>query len=275
MESQVKYKLTTMRRLKAHSLLAAVVLALGSAAVSIPRLRAQDQEHPGSYSQRDIAAGAQLYTGQCASCHGTNGDTVGGVDLRRGRFRNVNSDDDLKRVVKTGVPGTAMPASNFSDAELNAIVAYIRAGFELKGSAVMIGDRARGRTLFEGKGQCGTCHRVGAQGPYLAPDLTDVGASRLPVSLQMSIVDPSATMQPINRPVRIVMKDGRTLRGRRLNEDTYSVQIIDDKERLVSLMKSDMKEYEVITTSPMPSYRGKLSNEEIADLVAYLLSLRG
>jgi hypothetical protein len=82
-------------------------------------------------------------------------------------------------------------------------------------------------------------------------------------------------MQPINRPVRIVMKDGRTLRGRRLNEDTYSVQIIDDKERLVSLMKSDMKEYEVITTSPMPSYRGKLSNEEIADLVAYLLSLRG
>ena len=271
----MKYKLTTMRRLRHYSTFAPVVFVIGLAAASAPGLGAQDQEHPGAYSQRDIAAGAQLYTGQCASCHGTNGNTVGGVDLRRGRFPNVNSDEDLKRVVRTGVPGTAMPASNFKDPELNAIVAYIRAGFELNGSAVMIGDRARGRTLFEGKGQCDTCHRVGARGPYLAPDLTDVGANRLPVSLQMSIVDPSGTMQPINRPVRIVMKDGRTLRGRRLNEDTYSVQIVDDKERLLSLTKSEMKEYEVITASPMPSYKGKLSNEEVADLVAYLLSLRG
>lgn len=274
MESQVKYKLTTMRGLTRYSTLAPLVVALGLAATGTA-VGAQDQEHPGSYSQRDIAAGAQLYTSQCASCHGTNGDTVGGVDLRRGRFRTVSSDEDLKRVVRTGVPGTAMPASNFKDPELNAIVAYIRAGFELNGSAVMIGDRARGRTLFEGKGQCDTCHRVGARGPYLAPDLTDVGANRLPVSLQMSMLDPTGTMQPINRPVRIVMKDGRSLRGRRLNEDTYSVQIIDDKERLLSLTKSDMKEYEIITQSPMPSYKGKLSTDEIADLVAYLLSLRG
>jgi mono/diheme cytochrome c family protein len=82
-------------------------------------------------------------------------------------------------------------------------------------------------------------------------------------------------MWPINRPVRAVTRDGRTIRGRRLNEDTYTVQIIDEQERLVSLVKADLREYELGKTSPMPSVAKTFSGDEIADLVAYLLSLRG
>ena len=82
-------------------------------------------------------------------------------------------------------------------------------------------------------------------------------------------------MLPINRPVRIVTRDGRTIRGRRVNEDTASVQLIDQDERLVSLPKSDIRELVVATTSYMPSLAGKLSDDEVADLLAYLLSLRG
>ena len=83
-------------------------------------------------------------------------------------------------------------------------------------------------------------------------------------------------MLPINRPVRVVTRDGRTIRGRRLNEDTYSVQILEaEEERLVSLVKADMREYELGRTSPMPSIAKTFSPDEIADLVAYLLSLRG
>jgi mono/diheme cytochrome c family protein len=82
-------------------------------------------------------------------------------------------------------------------------------------------------------------------------------------------------MLPINRPVRAVTRDGRTIRGRRLNEDTYSVQLIDDQERLVSLMKTDLREYEVGTTSPMPSFAKTFNGDELANLVAYLLSLKG
>ena len=82
-------------------------------------------------------------------------------------------------------------------------------------------------------------------------------------------------MWPINRPVRVVTRDGRTIRGRRLNEDTYTVQIIDEQERLVSLVKADLREYELGKTSPMPSVAKTFSGDEIADLVAYLLSLRG
>jgi hypothetical protein len=82
-------------------------------------------------------------------------------------------------------------------------------------------------------------------------------------------------MMPINRPVRIVTRDGRTIRGRRLNEDTYTVQLIDDQERLVSLVKADLREYTILTVSPMPSYKDKLTPDELADVVAYLLSLKG
>ena len=82
-------------------------------------------------------------------------------------------------------------------------------------------------------------------------------------------------LMPINRPVRVVTKDGTIINGRRLNEDTYGLQIIDDHERLHSLVKADLREYTISRTSPMPSYKGTLSSEEIADMLAYLLSLKG
>ena len=82
-------------------------------------------------------------------------------------------------------------------------------------------------------------------------------------------------MMPINRPVRAVTKDGKVINGRRLNEDTYSVQLIDDQEHLLSLTKADLREYTIVTTSPMPSFKDTLSAEELADVVSYLLSLKG
>ena len=90
-----------------------------------------------------------------------------------------------------------------------------------------------------------------------------------------SLTDPVSQMMPINRPVRAVTRDGTVINGRRLNEDTYTVQLIDDQERLVSLTKADLRELTVLTSSPMPSYRSRLADEEIADVVAYLLTLKG
>jgi cytochrome c1 len=88
-------------------------------------------------------------------------------------------------------------------------------------------------------------------------------------------MNPTSRMMPINRPVRIVTKEGKTINGRRLNEDTFTVQIIDDQERMLSLAKSDFREYTILKTSPMPSYTDKLSAQEMADVVAYLVTLKG
>jgi len=233
------------------------------------------QAHPGEYAPADIAYGSRLYDAQCTTCHGANGDGVGGVDLRSGKFRNAVTDQDLTRVITTGIQGTGMQAFKFDPSETTGIVAYIRNMNSFDRGSVKAGDAGRGRGVVEGKGGCVRCHRVGAEGSRVAPDLSDIGAARSPGSLLRSLTDPTSQMMPINRPVHVITAAGRRSPCRRLNEDTYSVQLIDDQERLVSLVKSDLREYTIVTTSPMPSYKDRLTPDEMSDVVAYLLSLKG
>jgi putative heme-binding domain-containing protein len=245
----------------------------GLIASGLPILAAQNPA--GDYTQADMAYGARLYAAQCATCHGPNGDMVGGVDLKSGKFRNATTDQDLTRVIANGFPGTGMPAFKFDPAEFAGIIAYLRNMNTFDAVSVKPGDAERGRVLFEGRGTCTRCHRVGAKGARVAPDLSDIGAIRNAGSLHRSLVDPTSQMMPINRPVRAVTRDGKVINGRRLNEDTYTVQIFDDQERLLSLNKADLREFTILTTSPMPSYKDQLSADDLADLVAYLLSLKG
>jgi putative heme-binding domain-containing protein len=248
----------------------ALLLALAFAAPASAQLLNQD--HPGQYSQEDIGAGSRVYGAQCNQCHGRDGDQISGIDLRRGLFRRSATDEDLARVITNGT-SAGMPPFKLTASELTGIVAFIRAGFDTTAS-VRVGEPSRGRVIFEGKGACGTCHRVAGRGPRAAPDLSDIGISRAPAALERSLRDPSSAMLPINRPVRIVTKDGRTIRGRRLNEDTYTVQILDEEERLLSIAKRDVRTMNVDTKSTMPAYADRLTKDEIADVVAYLLTLR-
>ena len=135
-------------------------------------------------------------------------------------------------------------------------------------------DAERGRAIAEGKGACQSCHRVKTTGSRAAPDLTTIGALLTADALRKAIVDPNAALRPAVRSVRAVTRDGTVIVGRRLNEDTYTVQLIDEKEQLRSLLKSDLREFAVLGTARMPSYQDKLTAAEIEDLVAYLLSLK-
>jgi putative heme-binding domain-containing protein len=138
----------------------------------------------------------------------------------------------------------------------------------------MAQDVERGRALFEGKGACQSCHRVRMTGSRAAPDLTNIGALLTADALRKALVDPTGAMRPAVRSVRAVTRDGTVIVGRRLNEDNYTVQLIDEKEQLRSLSKSDLREFAVLATPRMPSYQDKLTAPEIADLVGYLLSLK-
>ena len=234
-----------------------------------------EQEHAGSYAQADIQVGLRLYSATCTTCHGPNGDLVPGIDLRAGEFERAPSDPQLMELIKNGIPGTAMPPGQYSDAELTGLVAYLRTMGDLDLTDAALGNVARGQALYNGKGDCASCHRIGQSGSRLGPDLSDVGANRTAALLENALVDPTGSMVPINRPVRVVTQAGALYEGRRVNEDTYTVQLIDQNERLRSLEKSSLREFTVMDESPMPAYGTMFNSQELSDVVAYLLSLRG
>jgi len=255
-------------RLHRSSLYLAVLTAVG---VPAPLSAQSDGDH--TYTSEAIEIGSRLYVAECAICHGPNGDEVDGINLRTGAFRNVRSDDDIRTIVTEGLGGRRMPAFDLRQDELDGIVAYIRAGFDPSGVAIRVGDPQRGADLFYGAGDCASCHRVAGEGPRTAPDLSEIGAIRTPAALQRALLDPAAALLPINRPVRLVTVSGEEVRGRRLNEDTYTVQMIDSDGRLRSFLKADLTEFDV--SSAPTKQPTTLSNDQVADLVGYLLSLTG
>jgi putative heme-binding domain-containing protein len=246
--------------------------------LAFARLPAQTAvpDHSGQYAAADVAAGARVYNAMCAGCHGASGAGVGSVDLRRGPLPHGATDAALSAIITSGVPQSGMPAFRLSPDELRGVVAFIRSGFDpTAATAAPPGNAARGRVLVEGRGDCLRCHRIGARGEFSGPDLTEIGTARTPEGLQRSLLDPTPSMHPINRPVRAVTRGGGIVTGRRVNEDTYTVQLITAEGRLVSLVKTELREWSVGTSSAMPSYRSTLLPGEIADVVAYLASLKG
>jgi putative heme-binding domain-containing protein len=262
-----------VRQLSAALSLTCVVLC-SSAAAQTPNPTLEG--HPGDYSRADIEYGARLYAQHCANCHGTTGDGVANVDLRSGKFRTASTDLQLRAVISAGFPNAGMPSFRSLDAaELTGLIAYIRNINTFDSGSMKPGNAASGQAIFEGKGACLSCHRVNHRGSRKAPDLSDIGLVRSAGSLERSLRDPSSQMFPINRPVRAVTRDGKVINGRRLNEDTYTVQLSDEEGRLHSLVKSELREYTISTKSTMPSYEKELTPAEIADVVSYLLSLKG
>lgn len=222
----------------------------------------------------DIVEGERLFQATCAVCHGAEGNAVPGIDFAKGRWKRLSKEEDIGQVLAKGIPGTAMPPFDLRPRQVSWLIAYLRS---LRVSAVSAaaGDAEGGRTLFEGKGACTQCHRIGQNGSRVGPDLSEIGRIRPAPALEQSILEPDAVILPEHLYIRAVTRDGVTITGRRLNEDPSTVQIIDTHERLIGLVKADLQEYKILPASAMPSYRGKLSNSEVADIVKYLSTRKG
>jgi len=234
------------------------------------------QQH--NYTPGDIEEGGRLYRINCIGCHGPEGNLVGGIDLGRNRFRRVSSDDEIVDVIMNGVPGTGMPPNAMLRLRAYNVVAYLRsmnATSGVKSVAAASGDARRGKALFQGKGACSTCHRAFGEGSRSGPDLTEAGLMLRAIEIETSILDPNAGVSTISPPFRVVKKDGTVISGLLLNQDMYSVQLLDASGALASLQKSDLRETGFLKSSPMPSYKDKFTPQELADLIAYVGSLRG
>ena len=246
------------------------VSTLGQVAAAIAALSAQH-----NFTPAEVENGGRLYQSTCAGCHGTAGDQVAGTALRSGKFRRANTDDEVVRIIRSGIPGTGMAGQAVSETEAAMIVAWLRGGAAGAAAPRLAGDSARGRVLFEGKGRCTSCHGPGGVGSRRAPGLTDIGVIRRPLQLEQALLDPAAEIHTDFRAMTATMTDGTTVTGRLLNQNSYSIQILDANDRLRSLDKAQLRSHSILTTSPMPSYRQSLSAQEVADVIAFLGTMKG
>jgi mono/diheme cytochrome c family protein len=186
-----------------------------------------------SFTAIDVEDGGRLYRANCTICHGAEGNGVPGIDLAHNKFRRAKDDDDIAAIIRAGIPGTAMPPNNFSDFQALTIVAYLRSIAAATASTTSGGDPARGKAIYEGKGNCGSCHRIRGAGSRTGPDLSEIGNLRLAGELERAIIIPDADVPTQHRHFRGVTKEGAPITGTLLNEDKYSVQILDSKDRLI------------------------------------------
>jgi putative heme-binding domain-containing protein len=135
------------------------------------------------------------------------------------------------------------------------------------------GDAARGKTLVDSSG-CFDCHRIGDRGSRLGPNLSEIGGVRTPDRLRHALIAPDEEVIPENRFVRVVTKDGASVTGRLLGHDAISVQLIDPREQLKTYLKANLREFTIVDKGLMPSTQGKLTDQQVTDIVSYLSSLK-
>jgi putative heme-binding domain-containing protein len=265
----------------------AALLTLLAATATV---RAQEK-NPYAGDAKVAKLGEYQFRSNCAFCHGLGARGGGrGPDLTRANKRHGTSDTEIFHNIHDGIPGTAMPAATnggigvgMSDEEIWQVITYIRS-VEKKVSAAETGDAAHGKELFYGAAACGTCHMVNGKGGRLGPDLSSVGSSRSFEALVESMRNPSKRLaEGISEPLKdfsqeyetatVVTVDGTKLQGVVLNEDSFTLQMLDTREQLHSFEKSKLRSYEKTRESLMPAYDSKtLPDKDLKDLIAFLLA---
>jgi cytochrome c oxidase cbb3-type subunit III len=254
-------------------------------------LRAQDK-NPFAGDAKAAKLGESQFRANCAFCHGLGARGGGrGPDLTRAQKRHGNADADLFRTINEGVPGTAMPPNGatqqgvgMTEEEIWQVISYIRS-VQAKVPAQIMGNAMHGKELFYGNAACSTCHMIQGKGGRLGPDLSTTGSARSTDYLVESVRSPSRRLaQGISEAMKefsqeyetvtVVTADGTKLMGVVLNEDNFTLQMMDTREQLHLLQKDRLRAYEKTRGSLMPPYdQGMLSDKDLQDLIAYLLAV--
>jgi len=249
-------------------------------------------QNPLAGDPKAAKAGEYEFRINCALCHGLGARGGGrGPDLTRAQKKHAHSDADMFQIISNGIPGTAMPANGtngqgvgMTDEEIWQIIAYIR-NQEVKAPANPRGNAAHGKDLFYGDANCSLCHMVGGKGGRLGPDLSGVGGSRTREAIIDSVRNPSrrlawglteATKEfpQEYESVTVVTADGQEIKGVALNEDSFSVQLMDANETIHLLDKDKLRSFHKSRESAMPKYETDvLSDKDLEDIVAFLVSV--
>ena len=269
-------------RSRSSARIAAIVAVLSSMVAAPPAATAQDPPSPAARPAKNpldgnaqaISNGKAMFRTRCAGCHGPDARGFLGPDLT-GYWAAGGTDDRMFEIVRRGVPGTEMPPSDplrVLDKDIWQTLAYVRT---LSGipAAAPTGDAANGERIF--RVNCSSCHMVNGRGGQLGPDLSRIGSGRPRAGLAGKLRGAAGLMRPGYEPVTIVTRDGERIRGIKKNEDEFSLQIMDTRERLQGYLKANLAEVTIDKQSLMPVYGpDRLNDRDLDDLLRYLTGLR-
>jgi cytochrome c oxidase cbb3-type subunit 3 len=254
-------------------------------------VRAQGK-NPFAGDAKAAKLGEFQFRANCAFCHGLGARGGGrGPDLTRAQKRHGNSDADIFRTINEGVPGTAMPPNGatqqgvgMTEEEIWQVISYIRS-VQVKAPAQPVGNAAHGKELFYGTAGCSMCHMVQGKGGRFGPDLSTTGSARSTDYIVESVRAPSRRLaQGISEAMKefsqeyetvtVVTSDGTKYMGVVLNEDHFTLQMMDTRENLRLFEKDKLRSYEKSRESLMTAYDQKmLSDKELQDIIAYLMEV--
>ncbi len=237
--------------------------------------QAQPAVNPHAGNGEAIRNGMGMYRARCADCHGMDARGVRGPDITQ-VWASGRTDEGLFRTLRDGVSGTEMPAvgPRISNDDVWRILAYLRTLAAPAPTDPPRGNAENGSHLF--RAQCSGCHRADGLGGWLGPDLSRVGLSRSRATLVRRIRGAIEGFGAGYEPVTLTTPDGDEIRGVKKNEDLFSVQIMDSRQRIQGYLREDMRQVENGTRSAMPAYDvTRLSEADLDDLIAYLSTLRG
>lgn len=251
------------------AIFASLFCLLFSTRLAITAFSAEDAE-----LKPDLTVGKTIFEEHCSACHGIDGSGGRGPSLHRPKLRHENDDKTLKEIIASGIPPDMPDAWYLSDGEVANVAGYVKSLGSIPPEKVA-GNPAKGAEIYAAK-KCNTCHILAGDGNSYGPNLTEIGARRGAALLQQTLRHPDQVLPPGFMMVEAVSSSGDTIRGIRVNEDTFTIQMKDLSGRTRSFRKTDLKDLRKLHgQTPMPSYNSSLSSGEIQDLVAYLAAQRG
>jgi putative heme-binding domain-containing protein len=246
--------------------------------LSLPAL-AWAQSPLDELTAADLAEGEKIFKVHCARCHGIAGQGGEGSNLVRSKLKYATDDQALIDLLDEGIPGTGMPAIwTLDEQQTTQVAGYVRTLGELEAEE-MPGNPGRGKDIYQKSGGCPACHIIAGHGIGIGPELTHVGDQRGLDYLRQSLTDPAATQSQTMGYQNYLTVRVKSLQaeveGLRVNEDAFTIQVRDMSGTIHSFRKDELTEFEkIFAHSLMPEYSAALSDEDMDDLISYMMSLR-
>jgi putative heme-binding domain-containing protein len=143
----------------------------------------------------------------------------------------------------------------------------------LRGDVMKTASTERGQKVIE-RAKCLDCHKFGAKGEGLGPDLTTVNSRFRPSEILESIVEPSKVISDQYKPVTVATSDGKVYNGMPVVIDGPNLVLLLSDGTKATIPKTEIDEKKESQTSVMPTgLLNSLNYQEIADLLALFNSM--